>query len=131
MKTKNEVKNVTENIVNEPLMSEEQMQQFVDEHLNLVPRNQVGKFNELSLERKVGKIQLYIDFAKQREAARERNRIVNRVKELFEKRKASLEEVKDVAKLCEDFISTFKQRQIDEIDAEIRKLQMMKDSLND
>lgn len=121
--------NETENIVIEPIMDEETMKAFVEQNKHLVPRNQVQKFNVLALQQKVAKIQFYQDIARMKEDARIKNSIPNRVKELFDKRHATVDDAKAVMKFCQEFIDGFKQREVERIDAEIRKLQLMKESL--
>lgn len=126
---KNEVINETENIVIEPIMDEETMQAIVDDNLNIVPKNQRKKFDTLTLQQKVAKIQFYHDINKMREDARIKNSLTNKVKELFERRKATVQDAKDVMKFCADFIDTFKLREIARLDEEIHRLELMKESL--
>ena len=61
---KNIENNVTENIVIEPIMDEEQMQQYVEQNIHMVPKNQAKKFENMTLQQKVSKIQFYYDIQK-------------------------------------------------------------------
>ena len=109
-------------------MTENEMKEFVTANMEIVPKNQTKKFNALTLEEKVTKIQFYIDIQKLREDARIKNSVPNKVKELFDKR-GTVEDAKEVLKFCSDFIDGFKQREIEKLDAEIARLQAMKQSI--
>lgn len=133
---KNSENNVSENMVEntvvaEPIMSEEQMQQYVDENLHMVPKNQQKRFDSLSLESKVAKIRFYYDMKKMREDARIKNSVVNRVREIFDKRHASIDDANDVLKFCNEFIDGYKLREIAKLDEEIARLEQMKQSLSE
>lgn len=123
---KNIENNVTENIVIEPIMDEETMQAIVDDNIYIVPKNQRKKFDTLTLQQKVAKIQFYHDIDKMREDARIKNSVPNKVKELFDKRHATVEDAKAVLQFCTEFIDNFKVREIEKIDAEIAKLEELK-----
>lgn len=110
-------------------MSENEMVEFVNNNINVVPKNQSKKFNALELKDKVTKIQFYIDMQRMREDAKIKNSVPNKVKELFEHKKATIQDAKDVIKFCSEFIDGFKQREIEKLDAEIAKLQAMKTQL--
>ena len=129
MNTKNEVKNEKMNVV-ENNMTAEEMQQFIKENESIIPACQKKKYNALNDAGKVAKIKLYYDLKKMREDARIKNSIPNKVRELFESKHGTLDDAKSVMKFCKEFIDGFKQREIERLDAEIRKLEMMKDSLN-
>lgn len=119
-------KNVSENAV-----VNNEMEQFINENIGIVPKMMMKRFMNLSMDEQVKKIQFYIDRKKWIEEQKERNRIVNLVKEMFEKRQATVEDARDVLRYCTDFIDSFKQREIEKLDDEIRKLQEMKRSLED
>lgn len=113
----------------EPIMSEEEMQSYVTENMHLVPKNQLKKFEALSLERKVNKIQFYLDMQQWRNDAVEKNKIVNRVKDVFEKRNATNADAEEVIKYCQEFIKNFRAREIAKLDEQIRQLELMKEQL--
>lgn len=125
MKTNNE----TKNIMIEPIMDEETMTAVVEDNINIVPKSQRKNFDSLSLQHKVAKIQLYQDMAKMKEDARIKNSMVNRVRELFDKRHATIDDARDVLKFCNEFIDGYKLREIAKIDEEIARLEQMKQSL--
>lgn len=127
---KKNIENETVNVVMEPIMNAEEMKAFVEQNKHLVPRNQVQKFNVLTLEKQVSKISFYLDMQKMREDAKERNKIINRVKELFNKRHASVDDAKDVLGFCSEFITNYRQRELDKLDAEIARLEELKLQLN-
>lgn len=109
--------------------NESEMQQFVEANLNMVPRNQQSKFNAMTLEQKYDKIKFYIDMQKLREDAREKNKLINRVKDLFDKRHATVEDAKEILNYCNEFITSAKDREIAVIDEQIRKLEEQKKQL--
>jgi len=123
---KNIENNVNKNVVIEPIMDEETMQAVIEENMHLVPRNQMKKFEALDLKHKMAKIQFYTDMAVMKEQARIKNSIGNRVKELFERRHASVDDAKEVLQFCTEFIDNFKVREIEKIDEQIQKLEELK-----
>ena len=125
MKTNNE----TKNLVIEPIMDDATMEAIVEDNISIVPKNQRKKFDSLSLQHKVAKIQFYHDMAKMKEDARIKNSISYRVKELFDKRHATIDDARDVLKFCNEFIDGYKLREIAKIDDEIARLEQMKQSL--
>jgi len=110
-------------------MNETEMQEFVTNNISIVPRNQIKKVNAMSLKDQCLKIQFYMDIKKLREDAKIKNSIINRTKELFEKRHATIDDATEVLNFCKEFIDGFKQRQIEEIDRQIAELEQMKQSL--
>ena len=130
----NEVMNAVENtevknLEIEPIMDEAQMKQYVEENIHIVPKNQRNKFESMTLDQKVSKISFYYDMQKLREEAKVKNSIPNKVREIFDKRHASIDDARTVLQFCTEFIDNFKQREIDKIDEQIRQLELMKQSL--
>ena len=121
---KNEVINEIENVV----MDEETLAAIVEDNMHIVPKNQMKKFEKLTLKEKAAKIQFYQDMQRMREDARIKNSVPNKVKELFDKR-GTVEDAKAVLQFCTDFIDNFKQREIEKIDEEIARLEAMKEAL--
>ena len=120
---RNEVKNENMNVV-ENNMTAEEMQQFIKENESIIPACQKKKYNALDDAGKVAKINFYYDLKKMREDARIKNSIPNKVKDLFDAKHGTIEDAKSVMQFCQEFIDGFKK-----IDAEIRKLQLMKESI--
>lgn len=127
MKKNEEVKNESGNTV----AVDAQMEQFVLEHMDLVPRNQKNKFAALSLEGKARKIQFYMDMERMKAESRMRNTVIYRVKEVFNRRNATVQDAKEVLDFCQEFLDSYKQKEIEKLNAEIEKLQAMKRSLED
>lgn len=121
---KNEVINEIENVV----MDEETLNAIVEDNMHIVPKNQMKKFEKMTLKEKAAKIQFYHDMQKMREDAHIKNSVPNKVKELFDKR-GTVEDAKAVLQFCTDFIDNFKQREIEKIDEEIARLEAMKEAL--
>ena len=92
--------NENNNVVTNPAMTNEQMEKFVKDNISIVPRNQTKKFESLKLEQKVSKIRFYLDIQKMKKDAREKNKLENKVKDLFVRRKATTEDVLRVIEFC-------------------------------
>lgn len=122
MKTNNE----TKNLVIEPIMDDATMEAIIEDNISIVPKNKRKKFDSLSLQHKVAKIQFYHDMAKMKEDARIKNSIPYRVKELFDKRHATIDDATEVIKFAQEYVDSFKQRQIEDIDRQIAELEEMK-----
>jgi len=121
--------NENNNVVTNPAMTNEQMEQFVKENISIVPRNQTKKFESLKLEQKVSKIRLYLDIQKMKEDAREKNKLENKVKDLFVRRKATTEDVLRVIEFCKQYIETSKVDEMNKLQAEINRLTDLKRAL--
>ena len=121
--------NENKNVVTNPAMTNEQMEQFVKDNISIVPRNQAKKFESLKLEQKVSKIRFYIDIQKMKEDAREKNKLENKVKDLFVRRKATTEDVLRVIEFCKKFIESTKVDEMNKLQAEIDRLTELKRSL--
>ena len=115
--------------VMEDNMTHEEMEKFVNDNLSIVPRNMRKKFNELSLEEKVKKIHMYKDMKTLKYELFEKNKLENKVKELFIKRKATTEEVVRVIDFCKQYIQTTKQEEINKLQDEIERLTHLKQTL--
>lgn len=122
---KNEVNNVTENIV----MDQETMQAVIEDNMHFVPKNQLKKFMTLSLEEQFEKMQYYQDRAAKIEQWKQSASVPNKVKDLFEKRHGTVEDAKTIINWLNEFIEGFREREIARIDEEIAKLEEMKNSI--
>lgn len=129
MANKNSNDNKANDGVAEVTMSNEQMEQFVAEHLSIVPRNWRSRFDALPLDKKVSKIRFYIDMQQMKANAMERNKLENRVKELFIKRNATTEEVVKVIDMCKEYIQSTKEQEITKLQDEIERLTHLKNAL--
>ena len=124
------MKKIESNIVSENIvMDDEAKQSYVSENMLIVPKNQVKKFLAMSLDSQIAKINFYKDMIKLRTEAKIKNSVVNKTKELFEKRHASVEDANKVIEFCKEYIDGFRLRQIAELDAEIARLEEKKRSL--
>ena len=125
----NNSNNENKNGVTNPAMTNEQMEQFVKENISIVPRNQTKKFDSMKLEQKVSKIRFYIDIQKMKDDAREKNKLENKVKDLFVRRKATTEDVLRVIEFCKQYIETSKVDEMNKLQAEIDRLTDLKRAL--
>lgn len=110
-------------------MSNEQMELFIKENYPVVPRNCRKKFEPLTLEQKVEKIHYYIESKKQREEYVEKNKLENKVKDLFIRRKATTEDVVRVIEFCQKYIESAKADEIKKLQIEIDRLSSLKRTL--
>ena len=104
--------------------------QYINDNIGRVPKNQMKRFMTLSMDEQVNRIKKYIEREQWIAEQKEKSKIVNRVKEMFEKRKASLEDAKEVIDYCTEYINSNKQREMEKLEAEIARLMKMKESLN-
>ena len=125
----NNSNNENKNVVTNPAMTNEQMEQFVKENIKIVPRNQAKKFESMKLEQKVSKIRFYIDIQKMKEDAKENNKLENKVKDLFVRRKATTEDVLRVIEFCKKYIESTKADEMNKLQAEIDRLTELKRTL--
>lgn len=109
----------------------ENKEQFINENINVVPKNKMKNFKTLDIDAQVDKIKFYIDMKHAREEWLEKNKLVNRLKDMFTKRHGTVDDAKQCMDFLQEFIDTAKQREINKIDEEIAKLQQLKDSLKD
>lgn len=128
---KKNIENQVENVnAVENNVTEEQAKQFVADNLHRVSKVMRSRFDALPLAEQVNRINRYIEREQEIAKWKERSRMINRVKELFEKKHATVSDAKEVMKYCEEFINNYKAREIEKLDEQIRKLQLMKESLN-
>lgn len=129
MTNKNVNNETKSNAVTEPTMTNEQMEQFVNTNIALVPKNQKKKFDAMTLEQKTKKMRLYIDIQRMKEDAKEKNKLENRVKDLFIRRKATTEDILRVIEFCKQFIETSKVEEMKKLQTEIDRLTNLKRTL--
>lgn len=113
----------------ETKMSNEQMEQFVKDNTAIVPKNQRKKFETLTLEQKVSKIHHYLDSQKTKEERVEKNKLENKVKDLFDRRHATTEDVLRVIEFCKKYIESTKEAEINKLQTEIDRLSSLKRTL--
>ena len=102
------------------------MSQFINDNIALVPNVMMKRFMNLTIEQQAAKIQHYM-YVQEMRAQR---RLVNRVRDLFDRRHATVEDANEVLVFCNEFISSAKEREIAAIDEEIAKLMQKKQSIN-
>lgn len=120
-------KNNNEN--NNTVANNEEMAQFVNDHISSVPRMWKNKFMTFSLDEQVARIKQWEANKASIEEYRERQKLENKVKALFEQKKPTTEEVLKVIEFCKSFIENIKAQEIAKIDEEIQKLSQMKSQL--
>lgn len=111
---------------NENVNVVENMSQFINDNISLVPNVMMKRFMNLTIEQQAAKIQHYM-YVQEMRAQR---RLVNRVRDLFDRRHATVEDANEVLAFCNEFISSAKEREIAAIDEEIAKLMQKKQSIN-
>lgn len=134
MATKN-INNENNNVVanashdNANVINNEELEQYVAQHMDLVPRMWKNRFESWTLEEKAARIQKWEQNKKNIEYWQEKQKIENKVKALFEQRKPTTEDVLKVIDFCKSFIEASKAQEIAKIDEEIQKLTQMKSQL--
>lgn len=113
----------------ETKMTKEQTEQFINENTAIVPKNQRKKFETLTLEQKVSKIHHYLDSQKTKEERVEKNKLENKVKDLFDRRKVTTEDVLRVIEFCKKYIESTKAAEIEKLQTEIERLSSLKRTL--
>lgn len=122
--------NIENPVIEQIVMDDETKQAVIEDNMHLVPKGQLKKFNELSLDEKMKKIEFYQDIQRIKEDARIRNSIKTKVSEMFEKRHGTIDDARDVLKFCNDFIDSYKLREIAKLDEQIAILEEQKMALN-
>jgi len=107
----------------------ENKEQFINDNIGIVPKLSMKRFKLLDIDEQVDRILQYQENQRLREEFLEKNRVVNKMKALFEKRHGNVEDAKDCITFLQEFIDGAKQREIEKLDEEIAKLQNMKKSL--
>lgn len=129
MANKNEETETKKDVVVKPTMSNEEMEKFINENSSIVPRNYRKRFEVLTLEQKVERIRMYKDIHKVREIVFEKNKLENKIKVLFDRRKVTTEEVLKVIEFCKKYIEATKKEEINKLQNEINRLTRIKQTL--
>lgn len=130
MTEKNLEKEKVNDLNHKQMMSNEEMKQFINDNISVIPRYWCKKFESLkTIEEKVSKIQYYIDYQKRKKEYVEKNRLENRVDELFKRRKVSIEDVVRVIDFCKKYIESTKEEEINKLQNEIDRLTQLKNTL--
>lgn len=114
---------------NESENNQQEMEKFVQEHINSVPRMWKTRFESFTLEEKIARIKQWEQNRKNIAEYKEKSKLENRVKALFEQKKPTTEEVLKVIEFCKSFIEGIKANEIAKLDEEIQKLTQMKQQL--
>ena len=115
----------------EKKLSVEEMKQFIEENMSLVPRNQKNKFAKMTDEQKVERINHYLAMKKMWEESAMKSKPSYKVTKMIEGNVMTIEEAKNIINICNEFINNFKQMEIDKLDEEIRKLQEKRNALEE
>ena len=119
-----------ENIVSENVVMDNATREaIIEDNMHLIPKNQLKRFLALPVEEQIAKIQYYQERAVKIEQMRQTASIVNKVRDLFDKRHASIDDAKQVIEFAQEFVDNFRQHQIEEIDKQIAELEAMKEAL--
>lgn len=129
MENKNPETETKKDAVVKQTMTNEEMEKFINENLSIVPRNMRKMFEKLTIEQKVAKIRMYIDIRKVKEEIIEKNKLENKIKVLFDRRKVTTEEVLKVIEFCKKYIKATKDAEINKLQTEIDRLTHLKRTL--
>lgn len=110
-------------------MTDEQMQQFVAENIDIVPANQRRRFELYPIDKQVDKIMFYRSTKQMWAEAAEKNKLVNKVTELMVKRNATIQDANEIIEACRKFIKDTREAEISRIGDEIARLEEMRQQL--
>jgi len=126
---KNEVMNNEQVSVETSQVTNEELEQFVKDNDNWVPKNQRKKFDAMTLNQKAAKIKFWQDMQKMRDEYIEKHKIENKVIELLSRRKATVEDVLKVIDTCKAYINDCKAQELAKLDEEIARLNAMRSQI--
>jgi len=110
----------------QPIMSVEEMQNYIKENLNAVGPRIMKKFDTWTIEAQYDYLLKRVEWLKNIETIKEKNRLPNLVVNLLMKKKANTDDVNEVIKTCQEFIVNIKKDKIEKIDKEIERLVALK-----
>lgn len=110
----------------QPIMSVEEMQNYIKENLNAVGPRIMKKFDTWTIEAQYDYLFKRVEWLKNIETIKEKNRLPNLVVNLLMKKKATTDDVNEVIKACQEFIVNIKKDKIEKIDKEIERLVALK-----
>lgn len=110
----------------QPIMSVEEMQNYIKENLNAVGPRIMKKFDTWTIEAQYDYLLKRVEWLKDIENTKKKNSLPNLVVNLLMKKKATTDDVNEVIKACQEFIVNIKKNEIEKIDKEIERLIALK-----
>lgn len=110
----------------QPIMSMEEMQNYINENLNAVGPRIMKRFDTWTIEAQYDYLVKRVEWLKDIENIKKKNSLPNLVVNLLMKKKATTDDVNEVIKACQEFIVTIKKNEIEKIDKEIERLIALK-----
>ena len=103
--------------------------QFINDNIEYVPNARKNVFKTWDIDKQYEMLVRWKHNYEWRKQWEEANKIENRVKELFIKRKVTLDEVLKVIEFCNDWIKDEREKQIIALDEEIARLEERRNTL--
>ena len=102
---------------------------FINENIGFVPDNKRNVFETWDIDKQYAKLSGWKTKAEWRAEMAELNKIENKVRDLFIKRKVTIEEVERVIEFCKSWIKDAHEHDITLIDEEIERLTERRNNL--
>ena len=103
--------------------------EFINENISLVPNNRRHVFLTWDIDRQYKEITRWKEIKEWKDKVAEAQKIENKIKELFERRKVTLDEVMRVIDFCNEWIKSERENEITRIDEEIMRLEERRNAL--
>ena len=110
-------------------MTTEEKIQFVNENINLVPNTMKSRFEKFDPDKQYDRMLHYVEMEKLREEAMSMTKLAWKVKQLFETKKATIEDATAVIEFCNKFIDSCKEQELARVNEEIQRLTELKSKL--
>ena len=107
-------------------ISVNEMKEVINANMELVTDRMKSKFEQMDTEHQYKKILGLIKIKEMRDESIAMNRMAAKVKELFERRGADVQDAQEVIRFCESFIEDCKQSEIARINEEISRLDFLR-----
>lgn len=110
-------------------MTHEEKIQFINENINLVPNIMKRRFEQMDVDTQYTRMQRYVEVQKLKDEAASMTKITWKVKQLFESKKATIQDATSVIEFCNKFIEDSKVQEIARVNDEIARLTALKEQL--
>ena len=111
--------------------ADDEKTQFINENKDLIPNNRKNVFSTWPLQKQFDEINRWKKNQEWRKQWEENNKLENKVKDLFIRRKVTIDEVLTVIDFCKAWIKEEQDHEIARIDEEISRLELRKQMLEE
>lgn len=110
-------------------MTQEEKLQFINENIALVPNTMKTRFEKLDTDKQYDRMLHYVEMQKLREEAQAMTKLAWKVKQMFENKKATIEDATAVIEFCNKYIDSCKELELQRVNEEIHRLTELKSKL--